>query len=90
LFTKIVHGLALAIVISLIIVFLGALAVETLPISRFPSIAPPSVVVAVSYPGSPGDSTGRQNQQDAADNRSRRPLSSADVTAARLPSDTHR
>jgi HAE1 family hydrophobic/amphiphilic exporter-1 len=47
-FTRIVHGLALAIVISVIIVFLGALAVETLPISQFPSIAPPSVVVAVS------------------------------------------
>jgi len=42
----------LAIEISVIIVFLGALAVETLPISQFPSIAPPSVVVAVSYPGS--------------------------------------
>ena len=27
------------------------LAIKTLPISQFPSVAPPSVVVTVSYPG---------------------------------------
>ena len=43
----------MAIVISVVIVFLGALAVETLPRSQFHSIASPSVVVAVSYPVSP-------------------------------------
>src|SRR6478736_5848318 len=50
-FSNIVHRPALAIVISVIIVFLGGLAVNTLPISQFPSVAPPSVVVTVAYPG---------------------------------------
>src|ERR1700749_17411 len=42
---------ALAIVISVLILFLGGLAIKALPISQFPSIAPPSVVVTVAYPG---------------------------------------
>jgi HAE1 family hydrophobic/amphiphilic exporter-1 len=50
-FTKILSRPALAIVISVIIVFLGMLAIKTLPMSQFPSVAPPSVIVAVSYPG---------------------------------------
>ena len=50
-FAKFLHRPALAIVISLIILFLGGLAIKTLPISQFPSVAPPSVIVAVSYPG---------------------------------------
>ena len=48
---KFLHRPALAIVISMLILFLGALAINTLPISQFPSVAPPSVVVSVSYPG---------------------------------------
>jgi HAE1 family hydrophobic/amphiphilic exporter-1 len=50
-FARILHRPALAIVISLIILFLGGLAIVTLPIAQFPSVAPPSVVVSVSYPG---------------------------------------
>ena len=50
-FANILHRPALAIVISVIILFLGGLAINTLPISQFPSVAPPSVIVAVSYPG---------------------------------------
>ena len=50
-FSKILKRPALAIVISILILFLGALAINTLPISQFPSVAPPSVVVSVSYPG---------------------------------------
>lgn len=50
-FSQFLHRPALAIVISIIILFLGGLAIGTLPISQFPSIAPPSVIVAVSYPG---------------------------------------
>jgi AcrB/AcrD/AcrF family len=73
LFIKIVHGPALAIVISVITVFLGALAVKTLPILQLPSIAPPIVAVADSYPGSPGDFTGRHNRQHAPRNRQRIP-----------------
>jgi HAE1 family hydrophobic/amphiphilic exporter-1 len=41
----------LAIVISIIIVFMGGLSIGTLPIAQFPSVAPPSVMVAVSFPG---------------------------------------
>ena len=50
-FTKFLHRPALAIVISLLILFMGGLAILTLPISQFPSVAPPSVRVSVSYPG---------------------------------------
>ena len=50
-FAKFLQRPALAIVISVLILFLGALAINTLPISQFPSVAPPSVVVTVSYPG---------------------------------------
>jgi len=50
-FANILHRPALAIVISIVILFLGTLAINTLPISQFPSVAPPSVVVTVAYPG---------------------------------------
>ncbi|MAY75355.1 MAG: hypothetical protein CMJ31_11665 [Phycisphaerae bacterium] len=50
-FTKILHRPALAIVISIILVFLGGLGIKTLPISQYPSIAPPTVEVAIAYPG---------------------------------------
>ena len=50
-FEKFLHRPVLAIVISLIILFLGGLAISSLPMSQFPSVAPPSVVVSVSYPG---------------------------------------
>ncbi|MGE3406624.1 MAG: efflux RND transporter permease subunit [Pirellulales bacterium] len=50
-FAKFLHRPALAIVISLLILFMGGLAITALPISQFPDVAPPSVVVAVSFPG---------------------------------------
>ena len=50
-FTRFLHRPALAIVISLLILFMGGLAINVLPISQFPSVAPPSVRVSVSYPG---------------------------------------
>jgi HAE1 family hydrophobic/amphiphilic exporter-1 len=50
-FTKILHRPALAIVISIILLFLGVLGIKTLPISQFPSITPPTVEVAIAYPG---------------------------------------
>jgi HAE1 family hydrophobic/amphiphilic exporter-1 len=50
-FTKFLHRPALAIVISLLILFMGGLAIVSLPISQFPAVAPPSVRVSVSYPG---------------------------------------
>ncbi len=42
---------ALAIVVSVILLFLGGLAIISLPISQFPSIAPPTVEVSIAYPG---------------------------------------
>ena len=50
-FTKFLHRPALAIVISLLILLMGGLAIISLPISQFPDVAPPSVVVAISFPG---------------------------------------
>jgi hydrophobic/amphiphilic exporter-1 (mainly G- bacteria), HAE1 family len=45
----------MAIVASLIILFMGLLSIKTLPISQFPEIAPPRVIVTVSYPGASAD-----------------------------------
>ncbi|MBD3723480.1 MAG: efflux RND transporter permease subunit [Flavobacteriaceae bacterium] len=45
----------MAIVVSLIIVFLGMLSIKTLPISQFPEIAPPRVIVTLAYPGASAD-----------------------------------
>lgn len=50
-FKRFLHRPALAIVISLIILFLGGLSIFNLPVSQFPSIAPPRVVVSIAYPG---------------------------------------
>ncbi len=50
-FTKILHRPAFAIVISIILLFLGVLGIRTLPIAQFPDIAPPTVMVSISYPG---------------------------------------
>src|SRR6201982_629121 len=41
----------LAIVLSLVIIFMGGLAIKTLPTSQFPEVAPPVVMVSASYPG---------------------------------------
>jgi hydrophobic/amphiphilic exporter-1 (mainly G- bacteria), HAE1 family len=53
-FQKFIHRPALAIVISLVIVFVGLLAINTLPKSQFPAIAPPMVIVKLGYPGASG------------------------------------
>jgi HAE1 family hydrophobic/amphiphilic exporter-1 len=50
-FSQFLRRPALAIVISILILFLGGLSIKTLPISQFPSVAPPSVVVTVAFPG---------------------------------------
>ncbi len=50
-FNRFIHRPVLAIVLSLVILFMGTLAIRTLPISQFPSIAPPMVVVSLTYPG---------------------------------------
>ncbi len=50
-FTQILHRPAFAIVISILLLFLGVLGIFTLPTSQFPDIAPPTVQVSIAYPG---------------------------------------
>ncbi len=50
-FSKFIHRPVLAIVTSLVILFVGVLAIKTLPTSQFPEVAPPVVMVSASYPG---------------------------------------
>jgi hydrophobic/amphiphilic exporter-1 (mainly G- bacteria), HAE1 family len=54
-FNKFIHRPVLSIVISLIIVFLGVLAITNLPVTQFPSISPPKVTVTAEYPGANGE-----------------------------------
>lgn len=50
-FKRFIQRPVLSIVISLIIVFLGAIALIKLPVTQFPSISPPKVNVTAEYPG---------------------------------------
>lgn len=54
-FNKFIHRPVLSIVISLIIVFLGVLAMSHLPVTQFPSISPPKVNITAEYPGANGE-----------------------------------
>lgn len=45
----------LAIVLSIALVFLGVLAMRTRPVSQFPEISPPRVIVTLDFPGSSAD-----------------------------------
>lgn len=54
-FKKFIQRPVLAIVISVVIVFVGLLAIKQLPISQFPDIAPTTVNIFIAYPGSNSD-----------------------------------
>jgi len=54
-FSKFIQRPVFAIVISVIILFVGSLAVKQLPISQFPQIAPTTVSIFIAYPGSSAD-----------------------------------
>lgn len=54
-FNKFIQRPVLSIVISLMIVFLGVLAITSLPVTQFPSISPPKVNVTADYPGANGE-----------------------------------
>lgn len=54
-FNKFIQRPVLSIVISLIILFLGFLALVQLPITQFPSISPPKVNIVAEYPGANGE-----------------------------------
>lgn len=50
-FKKFIRRPVLAIVVSLVIVFIGVLSLINLPITQYPSISPPKVNVIANYPG---------------------------------------
>lgn len=50
-YQKIIGRPVLAIVLSIIMVFLGGISIQKMPTSQFPEIAPPMIVVYASYPG---------------------------------------
>ncbi|RAU82925.1 efflux RND transporter permease subunit [Pontibacter arcticus] len=54
-FSKFIKRPVFAIVISVMIVFVGSLAIKKLPISQFPEIAPTTVSIFIAYPGSSAD-----------------------------------
>ncbi|MBP92583.1 MAG: hydrophobe/amphiphile efflux-1 family RND transporter [Flavobacteriaceae bacterium] len=51
-FKQFIKRPVLAIVVSVMIVFIGGLAIKQLPISQFPQIAPTTVNIFIAYPGS--------------------------------------
>ena len=54
-FKNIIHRPVLAIVISVIMVFVGMLSIKQLPTSQFPQIAPTTVSIFIAYPGASAD-----------------------------------
>ena len=54
-FEKFIHRPVLAIVLAVLTVFVGVLAMQGLPISQFPEISPPRVMVSLAYPGASAD-----------------------------------
>ncbi len=54
-FSNILQRPVLAIVISIMIVFVGGLAIKQLPTAQFPEIAPTTVNIAIAYPGASAD-----------------------------------
>src|SRR6478609_2323609 len=54
-FNKFIHRPVFAIIISIMIVFMGTLAIKQLPTSQFPDIAPTTVNIFIAYPGASAD-----------------------------------
>ena len=54
-FTKFIQRPVLTITISIGMVFLGLLAITSLPVAQFPDIAPPRVSIFIEFPGSNAD-----------------------------------
>ena len=53
--SRFIHRPVLAMVSSIAIVFLGLLAMRSRPVSQFPEISPPRVMVSLSFPGASAD-----------------------------------
>lgn len=49
----------LATVVSIVLVILGLVGMKLLPVTRFPEIAPPSVVVTLTYPGADAETVAK-------------------------------
>lgn len=54
-FNRILHRPVFAVVLSVVIIFVGTLAIKQLPISQFPQIAPTTVNIFIAYPGASAD-----------------------------------
>ncbi len=54
-FNKFIQRPVLAIVISIVIVFMGVLSIVQLPTAQFPEIAPTTVNIFIAYPGASSD-----------------------------------
>ncbi|MCA9664760.1 MAG: efflux RND transporter permease subunit [Myxococcales bacterium] len=54
-FSRFLHRPVLAIMVALLHILLGLLAIGERPVSQFPKIAPPRVIVAIAYPGASAD-----------------------------------
>jgi HAE1 family hydrophobic/amphiphilic exporter-1 len=52
---RFIHRPVLAIVLSIVLVFLGLLAMRSRPVSQFPEISPPRVMVSLAFPGASAD-----------------------------------
>src|SRR6186997_2260909 len=53
--TKFIHRPVLALILSIMLVFLGILAMRSCPVSQFPEISPPRVMVSLAFPGASAD-----------------------------------
>lgn len=56
---KIIKRPVLATVISVLLVILGIVGMVSLPVTKFPDIAPPTVMVQATYPGANAETIGR-------------------------------
>ncbi len=52
---RFIHRPVLAIILSILVVFLGLLAMRSRPVSQFPEISPPRVMVSLAFPGASAD-----------------------------------
>ncbi len=52
---KFMHRPVLAIVLAILTVFLGVMAMRSRPVSQFPEISPPRVMVSIAFPGASAD-----------------------------------
>ncbi|NTV07833.1 MAG: hydrophobe/amphiphile efflux-1 family RND transporter, partial [Chlorobium limicola] len=58
-FEKFITRPVLATVVSIVLVILGIVGMGRLPVTQFPDIAPPSVVVTAMYPGASAETIAR-------------------------------